>query len=56
MTFVSFGVPKVAKVDVLESLLVPFFGDFLDYGSIVKMELSLTRELNLEGSWESEII
>ena len=25
MTFVSFGVPKVAKVGVLESLLTPFW-------------------------------
>jgi len=32
-----------------------FFGDFLDYGVIVKMELPPTRELNLEGWRGSEI-
>ena len=33
-----------------------FFGDFLDYGQIVRMELSPARELNLEGWRGSEII
>ena len=32
-----------------------FFGDFLDYGYIVKMKLPPARELNLEGWTESEI-
>ena len=32
-----------------------FFADVLDYGEIVKMELSPTQELNLEGLRESDI-
>ena len=52
MIFLSFRVLKVAKVGVSESLLV----SFLDYGKIVSIELSLGRQLNLEGWRGSEII
>ena len=33
-----------------------FVGHLVGYGEIVKIELSLTRELNLEGCGGSEII
>ena len=56
MTFLSFGAPKVAKVIRCFGVTFgTFFGDFLHSGWIVKMELSLGRELNLEGWRGSEL-